>query len=69
MNKVEIKMPFIASKVEIPKKTKTILEKISSSRTKAANQIQRSKIILQSSEGKNNNDIGKAAVIQDGKFK
>ena len=56
-------MPFIASKVEIPEKTKKILEKIAISRTKPANQIQRAKIILQSSAGKNNNEIGKSVGI------
>ena len=52
-------MPYIAGKVEIPEKTKKIIERIANSRTKPSNQIQRSQIIIQSSEGKNNNEIGK----------
>ena len=50
-------MPFIAAPIKLTEKTKNILNQYAKSRTLPMNQIQRAKIVLESSKGKNNREI------------
>ena len=50
-------MPFKAREVKLTQRIENILEKYSKSRTLPANQIERAKIILLASQGRNNQEI------------
>lgn len=56
--KGEIRMPFVATAINLTETQRKILEQIAKSRTLPANQIQRAKIIILASQEKNNREIG-----------
>ena len=60
-------MGIRACEVKIEDKIREILERISKSRTKPLNQIQRAKAILMASKGKKNNEIGEAVNLSQDK--